>query len=115
MIRLPLSLAAWKTPEIKAILKDEIERLDATLLPLDQALTRSSHVSAKRVGATILRLEETPHTLRAKAGLFFTGIIAGCSCADDPTPIDDLDEYCEVWIEIDRETGEVAVSLVDEG
>lgn len=114
MIRLPLSLAAWQTPEFKSVLKREIEQLDAASLPLDQALSRSSHVSSERVGATILHVSDGHESPRAKAGLFFTGIIAGCSCADDPTPVDDIDEYCEVWIEIDRGSAEAVVRLLDE-
>lgn len=114
MIRFPRSLAARQTPDFKATLKAEIEGLDVGLLPLQQGLSRSSHVSADRVGATILRVEEAAGCIRVKAGLFYTGIIAGCSCADDPTPVDDLTEYCEVWFEIDAATGEGQVRLLEE-
>lgn len=114
MILMPHSLAVRHPAELRATLKREIEALDAACLPLDQALARSSHVSAAHAGATILRVEDMPDTLRVKAGLFFTGIIAGCSCADDPTPIDEIAEYCEVWFEIDRATAQATVSLVRE-
>lgn len=97
-------------------IKDEIEHLDVDLLPLEQGLSRSSHVSADRVGATILRVEAETGRIRVKAGLLYAGIIAGCGCADDPTPVDELAEYCEVWFEINAATGEAEVSLVtDEG
>ena len=114
MIRLSRSLAAWRTPDFKVVVKDEIERLDASVLPLEQALSRSSHVSAARVGATLLRVDETPDWLCVKAGLFFTGIIAGCSCADDPSPVDDLTEYCEAWFKIDKATGYAEVTVAPE-
>ena len=42
----------------------------------------------------LLSASEDAGLLRVKAGIFYTGIIAGCSCADDPTPIDELNEYC---------------------
>ncbi len=113
MIRFPRSLSARHTPDFKTTLKAEIEGLDVGLLPLQQGLSRSSHVSADRVGAIIQRVEEGEGRIRVKAGLFFTGIIAGCSCADDPTPVDDLTEYCEVWFEIDAATGEAQVSLLE--
>lgn len=113
MVHLPLSLAAWRTPEFNRVLKRELEQLDAASLPLEQALSRSSHVSSERVGASILRVESAAMAPRMKVGVFFTGIIAGCSCADDPTPIDDLAEYCELWIEIDPATAQAKVWLAE--
>jgi len=116
MILFPKALAAWRTDRFAAAIKEEIEHLDTVLLPLEQALTRSSHVGTDRVGATILRVETEPGRIRVKAGLFYTGIIVGCSCADDPTPLDEQVEYCEVWFDIDCLTGEgKATPVIDEG
>lgn len=116
MIRFSKALTARNSAAFNATIKDEIEHLDVDLLPLEQGLSRSSHVSADRVGATILRVEAETGRIRVKAGLLYAGIIAGCGCADDPTPVDELAEYCEVWFEINAATGEAEVSLVtDEG
>ena len=112
--RFPRSVAALGGEGFRAAVKAEIEALDVELLPLQEGLSRSSHVSADRVGATILRVEEGDGRIRVKAGLFYTGIIAGCSCADDPTPVDALTEYCEVWIDIDPATGAGSVALANE-
>jgi len=49
-----------------------------------------------------------------KAGLLYAGIIAGCSCADDPTPIDEVTEYCVVRFDIDKATAETKVTLLSE-
>ena len=57
---------------------------------------------------------EEPGLIRVKAGIFYTGIIAGCSCADDPTPIDELNEYCVVQLDIDLATADTTVTLLDE-
>lgn len=112
MIRFDKALHAWGTPEFPAVLKDEIERLDADLLPLQQGLARSSHVAARRPSAMILSAAADGRCLRARAGIFYAGIIAGCSCADDPTPVDEIDEYCEVGIDIDRHTAVVTITLL---
>jgi len=56
----------------------------------------------------------TPNTLRVKAGIFYEGVIGGCSCADDPTPDSALTEYCELLLEIDRATAAATVSLLGE-
>ena len=44
----------------------------------------------------------------------YSGIIAGCSCADNPTPVSELNEYCEVQLEIDKKTAETKVALLPE-
>lgn len=112
MIRLSKALSAWQTPEFNAVLKEEIEQLGADRLPLQQGLSRTSQVTEGRPGAVILRVTEEPDCLRVKAGLFYAGIIAGCSCADDPTPIDEQTEYCELQIDIDKNTAETTITLL---
>jgi hypothetical protein len=114
MIRLPESLAAWKTPEFETVLKQEIQQLDAELLPLQQGLSRSSYVTDRPFQARVISAREEAGTLRVKAGIFYTGIIAGCSCADDPTPIDELNEYCVVQFCIDSLSADTTVALLAE-
>lgn len=114
MIRLPKSLDAWGTPRFKEVLKQEIEQLDAETLPLQQGLSVSSHVTDRPFQAMIISASEAAGLIRVKVGLFYTGVIAGCSCADDPTPVDELNEYCVAQLDIDRVTGEAAVQLLDE-
>lgn len=114
MIQLPNALHAWGTPEFEAVLKQEIEQLDARQLPLQQGLTVSSHVTDRPFQAMIIGASEEAGLIRAKAGIFYTGVIAGCSCADDPTPIDELNEYCMVQFCINRTTAETTVTLLVE-
>lgn len=112
MIRLPRSLNAWGSPGFNDVLKHEIEQLDAAALPLQQGLARSSHVTDRPFQVMVIGVHEETGLIRVKAGIFYTGIIAGCSCADDPTPIDELNEYCVVQIDIDRATAEASVTLL---
>lgn len=114
MIHFPNALAAWPSPAFTDAMKAEIERLDANLLPLQQGLSRSSYANPDSVSPVILAVDERPTHLRVRAGLFYTGIIAGCGCADDPTPIDEITEYCDVLFEIDRNTAATTVTLVQE-
>lgn len=111
MIHLEKSLAAWSTPAFKATLQQEIEALDPDLLPLQEGLSQSSHVVAGNLAAIVLSTHETPDALLVQVGLSYAGIIAGCSCADDPTPVNEIDEYCVVDIRIDRRNGAAAISL----
>ncbi len=114
MTRLPNSLNAWGTPGFETILKQEIEQMGAAQLPLQQGLTRSSHVTDRPFQAMVIAVREEKGRIRAKAGIFYTGVIAGCSCADDPTPIDEQTEYCVVQIDIDRATADAQVTLLPE-
>lgn len=109
---MPASLHAWNTPAFREVFKHEAEQLDPTLLPLQQALAISSHVSDRPFSIIPLVSEEALDSIRIKAGISYAGIIAGCSCADDPTPVDELTEYCEVWFEISKTTAEATVVLL---
>lgn len=112
MIHLGKALKAWRTPAFKAIVQDEIEHLEADQLPLQQALAQTSYATGGTLGAVILDVTESAGNLRVKAGLFHSGIIAGCSCADDPTPLDEITEYCELLFDIDKQTAATRVTLL---
>ncbi len=111
MIRLDKALQAWGTPEFSAALKRELKELDAALLPLQQGLSASSHVVDGKIDVMVISASAEDDVIRAKAGIFYAGIIAGCSCADDPTPVDEVSEYCEVELTIDRKTAQATVAL----
>jgi hypothetical protein len=114
MIRLPHALAAWNTPGFREVLKQEIAGIDPQALPLQQGLALSSHVADRPFQPVVLDTREDDGQLQAKVGIFYAGIIAGCSCADDPTPIDEQTEYCVLQFEIDRATADTRVSLLEE-
>jgi len=113
MIYLPHSLAAWNSDVFSAVAKREIGALDEKLLPLQQGLRYSSSVNANSLSVTLLHVEDDAHKITVRAGLFYTGIISGCNCADDPTPIDEYNEYCEVVFQIDKKTAMTSVLLID--
>jgi hypothetical protein len=113
MITLRKAVQAWNTPAFESVLKAEIEALDGTLLPLQQGLTRTSYAITEGFSAIIINVTELDDVIRAKVGLSYRGIIPGCSCADDPTPIDEVPEYCVAQFDIDRKTAEAQVSLLE--
>jgi hypothetical protein len=111
MIRLTESLSAWGTSGFEDILKGEVEQIDPDQLPLQQGLSISSHVTDSQRTVLIISVADDEGFIRVTAGIFYSGIIAGCSCADDPTPVDEQNEYCEVQIEISKKTAEATVAL----
>lgn len=111
-LRLPLTLAAWNTPEFRAVFNREVEAIDPGLLPLQQGLAYTSAVADEPVHATLIAAEATAFGLRVKAGVFYAGIIGGCSCADDPTPLQSQTEYCVLAFDIDAPDGAARVTLL---
>ena len=112
MIKLLNALAAWGTPGFENALKEEIHKIDTELLPLQEGLSQSSHVSEGDISVVILNVTETENVIRAKTGIIYAGIIAGSCCTDDPTPMSDQTEYCEVQFEINKMTAETTVTIL---
>ena len=111
-MRLVQALAAYDTPDFKAAFKREVEQLDAALLPLQQGLTHSSRVADSGFAVMVIGVEDDADSIRVKAGIFYAGVIAGCNCADDPTPPNEQSEYCEVLFDIDRHTAATTLALI---
>jgi hypothetical protein len=112
MIRFTDALNAWGTPEFSAILKQTIEQMPGEQLHLQQGLASSSHALDDKLRAVIISVVDEGRIIRARAGIFYTGIIAGCNCADDPSPVNEENEYCEVQLDIDKSTAATTVILL---
>jgi len=112
MILLSETLAAWGSPTFEGVLKRELEQLDAGLLPLQEGLSGTSHVTESPHTVMVLGAREDGGVIHAKVGIFYGGILMGCSCTDDPTPVEEQPEYCVLQIEINRKTAEARVTLL---
>lgn len=113
MVQLNQALRAWGTPEFKNVLKQEIAQLGVEHLPLQQGLTSGNYVTSEPVSVMIHNVTELDNIIRVRAGIFYQGILGGCSCADDPTPTSESNEYCEVQLDIDKLTARVTVVPVN--
>ena len=113
MFYLSQSLQAWNSDTFNNVLKKELCSINSDLLPLQQGLRQSSYAIGKNLSAIVLNVESNNNYIMVKAGLFYTGIISGCSCADDPTPVDEINEYCDVLLRINKKTAETTVTLID--
>lgn len=112
MIKLINSVQAWGKPEFETVLKKELKQLDPDLLPLQQGMSQSSYVTRGAIDVVVLNSTEDANSIRVKAGIFYSGVIAGSCCADDPTPVEEQTEYCEVQLMLNKDTGETTVSLL---
>lgn len=114
MIELRRSANAWGAPDFEAVFKRELQQLGADRLPLQQGLAASSVAVDTTIDVMIKRVSDDTHAIRVKAGIFYAGIVAGCSCADDPTPVSENTEYCEVEVVIDKATAAATITLLAE-
>jgi len=113
VIKLVKAQQAWCSPSFERVVKEELQRIDPGQLPLQQGLSQSSYVSDSKISVVILDVAERTDSLRVKAGVNYAGVIAGSCCSDDPTPMCELPEYCELLFDIDRNTAETRVTLVN--
>ncbi|KPK55897.1 MAG: hypothetical protein AMS22_02895 [Thiotrichales bacterium SG8_50] len=111
MIRLTHALSAWGTPDFQAALQAELQQLSVEQLPLQQGLATSGYALDGDMRAMILSVSDDETFIHARVGIFYTGVVAGCSCADDPTPINENNEYCEIEFAIHKATAEATATL----
>lgn len=105
------TVAAWGQPDFPGVFSVEVQGLGANALPLQAGLAHSSQVSGDTFSVMVLESSATATHLQIRAGIFYAGVIVGSCCADDPTPLCEQPEYCELQFVIDRESGITRVSL----
>lgn len=112
MILLSKTRDAWQSNHFKETLKHELEAVDANKLPLQQGLKLSSIVSDEPFNVMVMNYHDDRSTIQVKVAIIYSGIEAGCNCADDPTPINTQPEYCEIMLSIDKISAEVLVNYI---
>ena len=102
MIELHDALRAWSTPDFGPVLKRELAAIPPGVLPLQHGVSPGTHVDDSEVAVTVIRATAEAGVIRARIGVFFTEVLAGCSCGDDPAP---ASAYCEIEVLIDQASG----------
>lgn len=83
------------------------------LLPLQAGLSQTSYVQSGNIDAVVLNVTESENHLRVRASIFYAGVVAGSCCADDPTPVGEQTEQCEMEFKINKITAQTKVSIID--
>ncbi|MFO7603588.1 MAG: hypothetical protein R6X06_07215 [Gammaproteobacteria bacterium] len=104
-MKLSQSCQAWGQGQFDDVFKHELAAVPVAQLPLQQGLIHGSYVLDEPPTVMVMRAEADAVSIRVTAGVFFSSVIAGCSCADDPTPVEALSEYCELQVVIERRSG----------
>ena len=111
-LRLTQSLQAWNSEGFNQAFQQEVAELSLDELPLQQALSMGSHALQDNIKVMVNHVDESEGRIQVRAGIFFESIIAGCSCADDPTPLDTQSEYCEMEFSLDKVTAQTSILIV---
>lgn len=110
-LSLPAALAAWGTPGFQATLKRELEALAPDALPLQQGVAQGGLADGADITVSVFSARDDVQAIHANVGVFFTEIIAGCSCGDDPLP---LPAYCVMQFSIDTRSAQAAVAVLSD-
>jgi hypothetical protein len=89
--------------ELTSLVERLVARAPPGVLPLQEGLRQGSFALMEDLTPSVLSLAVDADGIRAKLGIHYRSLIAGCQCDDDPTPPDTLPEYCEVWCLVDPE------------
>jgi hypothetical protein len=95
------ALRVSRPGQFEKALKHELENLPAGTLPLENGTSRGGFVDDSNISVTVINARQYEHSIQAKIGIFFTEIIVGCGCGDEPMP---ENAYCEMLISIDKST-----------
>ncbi len=112
MIQWPDVVGKWGSADFELAFVTAVQQLGTADLPLQQALAQSSYVSESPRTVVMLGSTATDYAIQIKAGIFYFGIIAGSCCSDDPTPLCEENEYCEVLFELDRQRTAARITLL---
>lgn len=110
MLNLNDALTFRETREFSVQLKHAIEALDASDMPLHRCVNQGGQVDARDMAVTVLDVAEVEEEIRARVGVFFTEVVGGCSCGDEPfeSPV-----YCELGVTINRQSGDAVFTVIE--
>jgi hypothetical protein len=95
------SLRQRQSTDFEHDLKHSLENLPSGTLPLEKGTSQGGYVDDSDISVTIINISEAEDHILAKVGIFFTEIVVGCGCGDDPLPVN---TYCEMLVNIETGT-----------
>lgn len=94
--------------ELRSSLQSALARLPFDALPFTQCCERGGMVEREGWSIDLLNAERADSRIVARLGLFFTEVVGGCNCHDDPVR---YNEYRVLELVIDCPTGRLTWKL----
>jgi len=76
-----------------------LKALPGGSLPLHTGCEQGGLVDDSNISASVLSVEQDKDRFLARVGIFFTEIVGGCNCNDDPL---EVNAYCVLEVTINR-------------
>lgn len=83
-------------------LAQRVQALPAGALPLQIGCRQGGRVDDHDIATTVLGVDQQADQVVARVGVFFTELVGGCNCNDDPV---EVNAYCVLRVSIERATG----------
>jgi len=99
----------WETDDFPDALLRDLQGLQPDALLLHKVGDWGGPRDSDSFTITILKITDDRQQVHVRVSVFFTEIIAGCSCGDEPTPING---YCELLMSINKSTAETHIEIV---
>ena len=109
-IRLKHCLEATDPDSFRSRLASALNALPRGSLPLHPGCGQGGLVDDSNISASVLGVEQAADRIVARVGVFFTEIIGGCNCNDDPI---EVNAYCVLEVAIDRTDGVAEFTPLD--
>lgn len=91
--------------------KHYIEQLPPASLPLHNCTSQGGIVDDRNISASILSVTAIENGVEIKIAVFFTEIIGGCSCGDDPVA---ENAYAELLAIMDKDSRQLTFSVIND-
>lgn len=101
-IRLAHCLEAAGSTDFADCLARALKALPAGSLPLQGGCDQGGLADDSDISASVLSVDQTEDCMVARVGVFFTEIVGGCNCNDDPL---EANAYCVLEVAVDRIDG----------
>lgn len=106
MLKLEKSLYAWDTDLFKETIKNEIECLALSALPINKCLSHSGHYNENDFSINVISVSDNDEYILVKINIFFKEMLANCPCEDDSEPMM-TESCCEITFRINKLNAEV--------
>ena len=103
-IQLQDCLAASDEAEFARRVPAALKALPPGGLPLQACCEQGGVADDRRISVALLELQRGRERILARVGVFFTEVVGGCNCHDDPL---EANRYCVLEVVIARPSGDV--------
>ena len=104
------SLATVAAAELPSMLASVLSSLSLDALPLPDCASRGGIIDPEDWSLSTLHVDRTAATLTARLSVFFTEIVGGCNCHDEPAR---YNEHAIFRADIDLGNGQVRWSRAE--